>query len=68
MKLDIDNMNDKFILTLGELEYTMMLNAIRAATGDDTRRGNQYFQFYNVDKGEMVAFYNSIVKAQREKS
>lgn len=65
MKLEKDNFNDKIILTLSEREYIMVLHALKAATGDDTRRGYAYEAFYQADKGEMVALHNAIDSAER---
>ena len=65
MKLEKDNMNDKIILTLSEREYLMVLHSLKAATGDDSRRGLSYFNFYTADKGEIVALHNEIDSAER---
>jgi hypothetical protein len=64
MNLKKDQMNDKIILTLGELEYTMVINALRDATSDDSRKGIEYMNFYEVERGEMVSLFNSINTAE----
>lgn len=66
MKLEKDQLNDKIILTLSEIEYTMVINALRAASCDDTRRGHAYSYFYDVDREEMLDLFNKIDRTERE--
>ena len=64
MKLQKDNLEGEIILRLKEPEYLIVLAALKAASGDDTRRGDAYFHFYGVERGDVVRLHNQIDEAE----
>jgi hypothetical protein len=59
---------DEIVLRLKEREYFVVLNALKAATADDTRKGIAYSFFYDGDKGEVVRLHNEIEAAEQSAS
>jgi hypothetical protein len=60
MKLEKDNLEGEIILRLKEPEYLIVLAALKAASSDDTHRGDEYFQFYGAERGDVVRLHNQI--------
>ena len=57
--------NNEIILHLKEQEYLIVLHALKAATGDDKRKGLDYWNFYTADKSDIVKLHNEIDTAEQ---
>jgi hypothetical protein len=60
MKLEKDPYKDTVSLHCRDIEFSMIVGALRAASSDDARKGVEYVNFYGSDKGGVVRLLNEI--------
>jgi hypothetical protein len=63
MELSKDNRNNEVVLRLKERELLTIIGALAAAASDDKRKEPEYSVLYEAEKGEVVALWNALRKA-----
>jgi|GEM_PF-3171837 hypothetical protein len=65
MKLQKSELTSEITLRLNEVEFLIILAALKNATADHSRRGIEHVTFYGCDKGDVVRLHNEIDEANR---